>query len=128
MSEHDEQVSVIDYLQKAYPSVLVFSIPNGAHLAGSIGQRAAAMNKLKSEGLLPGVSDLEIFEPRGGYSCMFLEMKKKGGGNGASDNQLWFIRQVSERGAFGVVANGFDEARPLIDDYLCGRILRSKYD
>ena len=46
------------------------------------------MNKLKAEGFLPGVSDLIIFEPRGGYSCLFLEMKKADGGNGASSISL----------------------------------------
>ncbi|MFA6176338.1 MAG: VRR-NUC domain-containing protein [Phycisphaerae bacterium] len=119
MSEHQEQALVVEYLQSIYPLALFWATPNGASLSG----RGRAMNKLKAEGCLPGVSDLIIFEPRGGYSAMFLEMKKQGGGSGASENQLWFIRQIEERGAYGVVANGFVEAQVFIDDYLCGRVI-----
>lgn len=125
MTEHDEQVLAVSFLLSHYPQALFWSNPNGAHLAGSIKQRAAQMNKLKSEGFLPGVSDLTIFEPRGGYTAMFLEMKRPDGGSGASDNQLWFIREVEKRGAFGAVANGFEEARTLLDDYLSGKIIKS---
>ena len=127
MSEHDEQVAVVDYLHKRYPSVLFWSTPNGARLAsGRTAERLAAirMNILKAEGLLPGVSDIIIFEPRGGYSAMFLELKRPDGGGGASENQMWFLREVEKRGAFGVVANGYDEAKPFIDDYLKGKITK----
>ncbi len=124
MSEHDEQVAVVRYIQARYPDVLFWANPNGAHLAGSTRQRAAQMNKLKAEGLLPGVSDLTIFEPRGGYSALFLEMKRSDGGSGASENQLWFLREVERRGAFGAIANGYEEAREIIDDYLAGRITK----
>lgn len=125
MTEHDEQVLVVSFLLSHYPKVLFWSNPNGAHLAGSIRQRAAQMNKLKAEGFLPGVSDLTIFEPRGGYTAMFLEMKRSDGGNGASDNQSWFIREVEKRGAFGAVANGYEEARVLLEDYLNNRIVKA---
>lgn len=127
VNEHDEQVAVVDYLHTQYPDVLFWSIPNGARLASGKGpqsRRTAGirMNILKAEGLLPGVLDLEIFEPRGGYSAMFLEMKRSDGGSGASDNQLWFIGQAEARNGYCFVANGFDEAKPVIDDYLNGRI------
>ncbi len=117
-TEHEEQVAVCNYLNTAYPDALFWSTPNGASLSG----RGRAMNKLKNEGFLPGVSDLVIFEPRGKYSCLFIEMKKADGGNGASENQTWFIRQVEQRGAFGAVCYGFDEAKQIIDDYLAERI------
>lgn len=117
MGEHDEQVAVVDYLNSRYPNVLFWATPNGAHLAGNIRQRSAAMNKLKAEGFLPGVADIIIFEPRGEYSAMFLEMKRVKGGE-VSENQDWFLAQIEERGGFGVVAHGFDEAKEFIDDYL----------
>jgi hypothetical protein len=125
--EHSEQVAVVAYLQMSYPDVLFWATPNGAMMGGG---RAGAirMNALKAEGLLPGVSDLIIFEPRGGYAAMFLEMKRADGGSGASDNQLWFIRQVEQRGAFGIVCNGYDETQPVIDDYLAGRIVKQPLD
>lgn len=115
-SEHEEQSAVVDYLHTAYPEVLFFSVPNGSMLGGGrIG--AVRMNTLKAEGLLPGVSDLVIFEPRNGYSAMFLEMKRDKGGK-VSENQEWFLAQVEARKGFGAVANGFDEAREIIDTYL----------
>lgn len=123
-SEHEEQSAVVEYLQTCYPDTLFWANINGAHLAGNIGRRSAQINKLKGEGLLPGVSDLIIFEPRGNYSALFIEMKRTNGGSGASDNQLWFIREVEKRGAIGFVCNGADEAIPVIDDYLNGRTVR----
>ena len=119
-SEHDEQAAVVHYLQIKYPDALFWATPNGAGLSGG----GRSMNKLKAEGFLPGVSDLIIFEPRGGWSAMFLEMKKSDGGSGASDNQLWFLREVEKRGAFGVVCNGSANAIEVIDDYLSGRTVR----
>ncbi len=121
-SEHDEQAAVVHYLQIKYPDALFWATPNGAGLSGG----GRSMNKLKAEGFLPGVSDLIIFEPRGGYSALFVEMKKANGGNGASDNQLWFIREVEARGALGVVSNGADEAIAFIDEYLGGKICLTK--
>jgi hypothetical protein len=125
--EHSEQVAVVAYLQMSYPDVLFWSTPNGAMRGGG---RAGAirMNALKAEGLLPGVSDLILFELRGGYSAMFIEMKRADGGSGASENQLWFLREVEKRGAFGIVCNGYDEAQPVIDDYLAGRIVKQVLD
>jgi hypothetical protein len=125
--EHSEQVAVVAYLQMSYPDVLFWATPNGAMMGGG---RAGAirMNALKAEGLLPGVSDLILFEPRGGYAAMFLEMKRADGGSGASENQLWFIRQVEKRGAFGIVCNGYDEAQVVIDDYLNGRMIKQVLD
>lgn len=126
-SEHTEQVAVCDYLNSQYPDVLFFSIPNGAMLGGGkIG--AIRMNALKAEGLLPGVSDLCIFEARGGWLCMFIEMKRADGGSGASDNQLWFLREIEKRGAFGIVCDGYDEAHDVIDDYLAGRTVKQVLD
>ena len=117
VSEHEEQMLVVDMLHRLYPNVLFWSTPNGAHLAGNIRQRSASMNKLKSEGFLPGVSDIIIFEPRDKYSAMFLEMKRAKGGE-VSENQEWFLAQIEERGGYGVVAHGYEEAKILIDEYL----------
>lgn len=125
MSEHQEQVAVVDYLSIMYPDVLFWSTPNGARLASGRDKRLSSIriNALKAEGLLPGVSDLIIFEPRGGYSAMFLEMKKRNGG-AVSENQKWFLAEVEKRGGYGVVAHGFDAAKIFIDDYLAGKIIK----
>ena len=112
VTEHGEQKAVCDYLNTAYPQVLFFSVPNGASLSSP-----RQMSKLKSEGLLPGVCDLIIFEHHGGYAGMFLEMKRLIGGV-VSENQAWFLAEVERRHGYGVVAAGFEEARDFVDEYL----------
>lgn len=129
MSEHDDQVAVVNYIDLCYPNVLRWSTPNGARLASGKGKGAKKIAAIRwrillAEGALPGVSDLIIFEPRGGYSAMFLEMKRDDGGDGASDKQKKFLYEIEKRGGYGVVANGFDEAKEFIDDYLGGRVIR----
>lgn len=119
MSEYSEQAALVNYLYMQYPGLLFWSVPNGAHLAGSPGQRAAQMNALKATGFLPGVSDLIIFEPRGNYAALFCEMKDvKGQGGKPTESQLEFLEEVAKRNAYGFVAYGFDEAKALIDEYL----------
>ena len=124
MSEHDAQVAVVDYIHFAYPDVLFWSTPNGARLSSGKDRRLAAIrwNVLLAEGALPGVSDLIIFEPRGGYSAMFLEMKREDGGDGGSDKQAKFLLKIEERGGYGVIADGFEDAKKWVDDYLTGKI------
>ena len=121
-TEHAEQVAVVEYLHRFYPDALFWSTPNGAHFFGGPKQRFGMVNKVKREGMLPGVSDLIVFEPRGGYSALFLEMKRERGGE-LHENQMWFLREVEKRGGFGAVAQGFDEARQIVDDYLTGKIV-----
>jgi len=116
MSEHLEQRAVCDYLNAQYPNVLYHSCPNGGYLHGNQGQRIGQVNKLKAEGMLPGVADLFIAEPRAQWHGFYLEMKARGGT--LSDNQKWFLAQVERRGYFTGVAYGFDEAQALIDVYL----------
>jgi len=128
-SERDEQVAFVSYLRFQYPDVLFFSVPNGARLASGRGPRAnqiAAIRwrNLLAEGALPGVSDLIIYEPRGGYSAMFLEMKRADGGNGGSEKQSDFLLKVEQRGGFGVIADGCDDACKWADDYLNNKIVK----
>lgn len=59
---------LVDYL---------FSIPNGAYLAGDETQRARQMERLKRTGLAPGAADLFLALPQGRrYHGYFIEMKK----------------------------------------------------
>ena len=40
ISEHDEQVAVVEYLYKKYPTALFWATPNGARLSGGPSKRA----------------------------------------------------------------------------------------
>lgn len=119
MSEHDEQVAVIDWLfqQSAkYPELdLTFAVPNGAMLGGGkIG--AIRANVLKAEGMRPGAPDLVIPSARGGYFGVFLEMKTKTGK--LSENQEQFIVEAEKQGYMCFVAYGADEAIEMLEGYL----------
>lgn len=69
MSEHLLQTKVVQYVRTFYPEVLICSIPNGA------GTTAKNRLQLYAEGLLPGMPDLFIAEPRKGFNGLFIEMK-----------------------------------------------------
>ena len=118
-SEHDEQVRVFNWIFDNiinYPELdLAYAVPNGAMLGGGrIG--AIRANALKAEGLRPGVSDIVVPSPRGGYFGMYLEMKTKTGT--LSENQKEFLFQVKKYGYFGAVAYGADEAIEILEGYL----------
>ena len=70
--ESQMQRSCVTWFRLQYPDLLLLSIPNGAHLAGTKKQRAMKASVLKAEGLVPGASDLVLIHPRG---VLFLEAK-----------------------------------------------------
>jgi hypothetical protein len=118
MSEHAEQVAVIQWYRMQYPKYAkcLFSIPNGAHLAGDARLRAIKMNNLKASGLVPGVSDLFLMIPKSNWHGLFIEMKVKGGK--LSDSQKEFMGLATLMGYQAVVCYGFDEAKDAITEYL----------
>ena len=118
MSEHTEQVALIQWYRMQYPKYAkcLFSIPNGAHLAGDARLRAIKMNNLKASGLVPGVSDLMLMIHKGGWHGLFIEMKVKGGK--LSDSQKEFMTVATAMGYQAVVCYGFNEAKDAINNYL----------
>lgn len=118
MTEHQEQVAVIQWFRlqhKKYAKCL-FSIPNGAHLAGDARLRAIKMNAMKAEGLLPGVSDLMLIVPKAGWHGLFIEMKSKDGH--LSEAQKEFMGAATLMGYQSVVCYGFEDAKEAITNYL----------
>ena len=114
--EHDEQALFVVYARDLR-GALIASIPNGWPMPGlSIERRSAIVNKMKAEGLLNGACDLVVFEARGGYFGLLIEMKADDGD--LSDDQKKFAKAAEERGYLYVAAWGYDEARALFDDYM----------
>lgn len=77
MSEHREQVTVVQWLRAAEVETpeyaLVYAVPNGS-------KRTPAMAAwMVAEGLKRGVPDLVWPVRRGRYSGLYVEMKKPGG-------------------------------------------------
>ena len=112
MSEHTEQVAVIQWYRYQYPKYAkyLFSIPNGGvrHIGTAV--------KLKAEGGLSGISDLFLMMPTNKYHGLFIEMKVKGGK--LSDSQKEFIGNATLMGYQAVVCYGFEQAKDAINNYL----------
>ena len=120
MSEHQEQAKVIDWCfenLRRYPCLdLIFAIPNGAQLAGGKAKRGQQMNKLKAEGLRPGVSDLFLPVARKGKHGIFIEMKTEIGE--PSENQLQFMDGVEKEGYYTALCLGHKAAIDVLEWYL----------
>ena len=103
-SEHTEQVAFVQWFRLQFPGVLIFSVPNGSHLAGTIAQRAAQVARLKAEGMVSGVPDLEIPE----WGC-YVEMKRQRGGKLSAD-QVRIHDALRRAGKTVMVAKGWEDA------------------
>jgi hypothetical protein len=67
--------------------------------------------------LKAGVPDLFLAIPRGGYSGMFIEMKRITGGIVSEAQKEWH-RRLTENGYKVVVCRGFDVAKEEVIKYL----------
>lgn len=110
--ETDEQAAFVRWFRLQYKNILIFSVPNGAHLAGTPRQRAAAMARLKAEGLLPGVPDLHI-----PALDLWIEMKRTSGGRLSAD-QRSVIEVLRAAGKTVVVAKGCQEAMAAVREIM----------
>jgi hypothetical protein len=102
--ETAEQTAFVQWFRLQFPGVLIFSIPNGAHLAGTIAQRAAQVARLKAEGMVSGVPDLEI--PAWN---LYIEMKRQRGGK-LSVEQRQIHDALRRCGKTVIVAKGWEHA------------------
>lgn len=118
-SEHMEQATLVAWFDRAYKPLAgrLFAIPNGAHLAGGIKQRSQQANKLKAEGLQPGVPDLFLPVPAGGCHGLFIEMKRTKGSSTSVEQKDW-VRFLTEQGYRAVICRGHKEAQDVIKTYL----------
>ena len=106
-----EQIALADYLRLQYPRVIFC-----AQLAGlNVGARGMIL--AKRLGYLPGMPDVVIFAARGGAHGLVIEMKKRAGGK-LSPNQVAVLTAMAAEGYSCHVANGFDEAKSIVDQYL----------
>lgn len=110
-TESAEQIKFVGRVRAFWPDTVVFAIPNG----GNRGKMEAT--KLKEEGVLAGVSDLFVAEPRDEWHGLFIEMKRVSGG-ATSDRQEWFIQEMRIRGYRAEVAHGADEAWRIFLEYM----------
>lgn len=96
--------------------MLLFAIPNGAVLKGNAKQRGIQMNRMKNEGLVPGVADLFLSVPSGELSGLYIEMKTRKGNQ--SPNQKIFELSVIKAGYGYVLARSLDQFMEVVRKYL----------
>ena len=72
--------------------------------------------KAKKSGYKKGFPDLFIYEPRGSYHGLAIELKT--GYNKASKPQLHWQKELTKRGYKAEICTGIDEALDAINTYL----------
>lgn len=114
LKEEHEQTAVIDWLRLTYPAALFTIAPNGIKLHPSVA------NKLSLIGYRAGTPDIMIFEPKGQYHGLFVEMKISKGGV-VSPSQAAFREALLARGYQSVICAGSAAAKIAISEYMAGR-------
>ena len=101
LSEDEIQMQIVQWL--TIMGIVCFHIPNERNSS------IANMQKLKRLGLLPGVSDLEVWVPaKGGIKTVYMEVKRHDGKQ--SENQKAFQAQCEKAGHPYHVVRSLDEA------------------
>ena len=106
--ESDFQTTAARYLD--HLGVLWNHCPNG----GSRHKREAA--NLKAQGVKAGFPDVAIYEPRGKYHGLFIELKRDGAK--PRPNQVEWLKSLKKRGYFVEHTDSLDEFIEIVDNYL----------
>ena len=121
LTESDIQIKVSQYIKEKYPDVIFTFDASGLRLP--IGY-AMKIKKMRSSN---GIPDLLVFEPKGGYNGLFIELKKDGVKIYKKDytftsehyeEQFNVIEALKDKGYCAMFAFGLDEAKAIIDFYL----------
>ena len=110
MSEDKLQSAVVKYIQYKYPNVKYCSSIAGAYISSPAQRR-----KIVRNGYVRGKNDLDIYEARGGYFALMLELKEKAYPTKA---QKEWIDAMNERGYCALITRGLDETLSVINEYL----------
>lgn len=112
--EDTEQMGVIEWANvsiRRYPELeMLYHVPNG----GKRDAREAA--RFKAMGVKPGVPDLCLPVPRGGYCGLYIEMKY--GKNKPTDNQIAWMKRLMAQGHKVEICYSGIEATRVIEEYL----------
>jgi len=108
--DQQQQEIVIKYLRLAYPDAL--------YCASAGGMRTSYLQaiKMKRTGYVKGFPDLFIYEPRGEFHGLAIEMKKEKGGTASPEQKRW-QEQLRNREYCSYICKGSEEAIKQIDEY-----------
>jgi VRR-NUC domain len=108
--EDQIQIEIFKWLRLQHKDILAFHVPNG----GKRNLLEAA--RLKRMGVLAGVADVLILEPRGKHPLLALELKSQGGKQ--TPLQAVFEANCIRRNIKYKIAKSFYQAKEIIDEYL----------
>ena len=108
MSEHEEQVAVVEYCDLL--SIPIFHIPNEAKRSPAVAAR------LKAEGLRPGIPDLCVPVAKGIFHSLYIEMKDEKGR--LTDAQIEWLVRLRKEGMCAYCCKGAANAIELISRYM----------
>lgn len=116
-SEYQEQCAFVEWFRWQYPQLSgrLFAIPNGELRDKRVAQ------KLKKQGVLPGVADLFLMVSACGYHGLFIEMKRVKGGQ-QSEQQKIFESECKCAGYLYALCKGQSEAQNAVRKYMSGDI------
>ena len=117
-TESQEQQTVMawaNYMSNGhYPELKwLHAIPNGEW------RSIVTARRLKGEGVKQGVPDLCLPVARKGYHGLYLELKRKKGGQTSIAQREW-IEHLTAEGYLAIVCKGAEEAITAITKYLKG--------
>ena len=110
VSEQSVQIAIITYLRYKCKDVLFSASVGGMHTSKTQAVKA------KLTGYSKGCPDLMIFEPRGGYMGLFLEVKRDKKSYPTAEQKNW-LEALNKRGYLAKCVKGFDEAKEALDLY-----------
>ena len=119
--EESIQLAVSKYLKLQYPNVIFTAESSGVRL--TLGQAVKAKKQRSPE---KGLPDLMIFEAKGNFKGLFIELKAKSpylkSGELSSQEHIQqqnkVLERLTEKGYYATFATGFNEAKNIIDKYL----------
>ena len=121
--ESSLQIAVLNYIKLVSAHSVVVADPNGLRLSISMATQLKSMRAPA----IGGHPDLWIFEPRGIYYGLFIELKRENeklfkantfefkSDHIAKQDEMH--RKLRAKGYYGHFAIGFDQAKRLIDGY-----------
>tara|TARA_R100000657_G_C4681874_1_gene131245 strand:- start:2595 stop:2945 length:351 start_codon:yes stop_codon:yes gene_type:complete len=109
LKEYDLQVMICKYLDSK-------DVLYCGSMGGQYQLYHSVRIKAKKTGYKSGFPDLFIYEPRGQYCGLAIELKV--GYNKASKKQKDWIDQLNKRNYCAMVCNGWNETIKTIDKYL----------
>ena len=113
MKEYQLQKAVCKYLD-------LKNVLYCGSMGGQYQPHFSQRNKAKATGYKRGFPDLFLYEPRGSYHGLAIELKI--GYNKPSVQQLTWLNKLTERGYLAMSCNNLDKAIEIIDTYMGGFI------